>query len=1594
MQCQNLPIQVRTGPGSRPTRPARLRRLRSRAAKRKKRQPFLPDGLGLERRMMPATFLVNTTADSGSSPLSLRQAILDSNATPGLNTIDFSIGAVGSQQTITPATPLPGIADPVFIDGWSQGGAGYTGVPLIVIDGTSAGAGSDGLDLDTGSDGSTIRGFVINDFTNAGISIATTDNTIDGCYIGTNDAGTAIGSPQLSYGVVVTAANNTIGGTSAGAGNLISGTTADGVYITGSGATGNLVAGNLIGTSADGETALGNRDDDIGIDDGATGNTIGGLTTKPGTGAGNLLSGSIFGNGINMQGGGGNLVEGNLIGTDLAGTTALSNMYDGIRLQSSSGDTIGGAAAGAGNIISGSGQFNLWLYGASDETIQGNYIGTDITGSFAVDTSTYAGIEILSSSGNLIGGTAPGAGNVVSGNSTGIAIDDYWSTNPDTTDGNIVEGNLVGLTAAGTAAVPNAGVGIDVGPSEDTQIGGTAAGAGNVVSGTQETSVPAGFDYPPGSNGVGILVAGPAPGVSIQDNLVGTNESGTAAIPNQGSGIFIQNTTATIGGNQVAGNGYDGITVQGSGAPNGLAGLWTADGTTFDGANDTEGTLLGGATYAPGISGQAFSFDGVSGAFEDSSVYTPPAGRILYPFGATMEMWINTTATSGTLITDGGGVDTQSGMGLFLQNGQLVATGSKGTAGQFNFELTSPMTVNDGQWHLVAVTWNGTTAADGVALYVDGVAVATGTALATIGNLGANDDGASSVLYFGGDPNLALPYYKGLIDEVGVYSAALSASDIATIYSVRGVAQAASAATITGNLIGTNAAGTAALPNGNDGIDLVGSSFNVIGGTTTGDLNVISGNTVAGVELNGADSTANVVAGNYIGTDITGTVAIANGTGVEIDTGASGNTIGGLTAKPGTGAGNLISGNATGIDDTGGGSDVIAGNLIGTNATGLAALGNTADGIDSDAPGDTIGGSTASARNVISGNAQFGIDLMAPSNAVEGNFIGTSITGITQIGNGVNGVVVTSGDETIGGPTSSPGSAPGNVISGNGDIGIQFYNDGTVGNTVQGNLIGLGADGSTALGNAVYGIYIANTSENITIGGAVAADRNVISANGDYGILTGAGATGLVIQGNFIGTDATGALPRGNAYVGIGIEAIGALIGGVTTSPGTAPGNLISANGDGPSSGGGIALINGGSATVEGNLVGVNAADTAALNNFQSSGVGVQSAGNTIGGTVAGAGNVLSGNARGVAISGAAATDNLVVGNFVGTNAAGTAAIANTAVGVQIYGSATGNTVGGTAAGARNLISGNTNDGVEIFGTGTSGNVVAGNFIGTDISGTLALPNSRGVEIDTSATGNTIGGLTATPGSGAGNLISGNLAAGIQIGTGSVDAATADNVVEGNLIGTDLTGENALPNLTYGVLAIGAGTTIGGHRGRGARCRLGECRGQYRDRGRHNRRPGRRELPGPRPDRHDDGWLHWGRPHRRIPGQHDRRHDGDGAKRDLGRLVDRNQPQLLQRHGQSDRGKLYRQRRQRHRRPDPTQSHRDLGTERVGGKHDRRDGRRRRQPGGGSGDRRPEHLLHDPDQQQPGRRKPHRFECDRDRRHRPDLWRHRLQRVG
>ena len=169
--------------------------------------------------------------------------------------------------------------------------------------------------------------------------------------------------------------------------------------------------------------------------------------------------------------------------------------------------------------------------------------------------------------------------------------------------------------------------------------------------------------------------------------------------------------------------------------------------------------------------------------------------------------------------------------------------------------------------------------------------------------------------------------------------------------------------------------------------------------------------------------------------------------------------------------------------------------------------------------------------------------------------------------------------------------------------------------------------------------------------------------------------------------------------------------------------------------------------------------------------------GNSIGGTTA---NVISGNGgAGVTISGTGTSDNLVAGNFIGTTSGGTGGLGNSGDGVTITDGATGNTIGGTTAAAANTIADNTGNGVSISTSGTTGNVVEGNFIGTNSAGATNLGNSGdGVEVFDSASGNTIGGTVA----GAGNVIDDN-SKGVVIGSSPTDTAIHDAILGNSIYG-------------------------------------------------------------------------------------------------------------------------------------------------------------------------------------------------------------------
>ncbi len=373
-----------------------------------------------------------------------------------------------------------------------------------------------------------------------------------------------------------------------------------------------------------------------------------------------------------------------------------------------------------------------------------------------------------------------------------------------------------------------------------------------------------------------------------------------------------------------------------------------------------------------------------------------------------------------------------------------------------------------------------------------------------------------------------------------------------------------------GNHIGVDATGTVARGN-NRGILLGNSSNNLIGGTTPAARNVISGNSFEGIEMGGS---GNVVQGNFIGTNAAGTSDIRNGlSGIAISSSPFVNNVIGGTAP---GAGNLISGNHRGISANGPGT-IIQGNLIGTDVTGTQKIPN-GNGIEVGGVNILIGGLSPAARNIISGNDGNGVQFGGDGSKLQGNYIGTDITGTLPLGNGSSGV--TAGTNALIGGTVPEAR---NVIAANTfsnvSIGSFTLEPGSI---VQGNYIGTDVTGTRALGNTQVGISV--SGDNHTIGGVVAGARNVISGHLigiQFGALTSSVSQGNTIQGNFIGLNALGTGPLPNTLRGVDFaNGMNNTLGG--TQNGAA--NKIAFNG-GP----GVSVIDGTGNAIRGNAIFSNA---------------------------------------------------------------------------------------------------------------------------------------------------------------------------------------------------------------------------------------------------------------------------------------------------------------------------------------------------------------------------------------------------------------------
>ena len=353
-------------------------------------------------------------------------------------------------------------------------------------------------------------------------------------------------------------------------------------------------------------------------------------------------------------------------------------------------------------------------------------------------------------------------------------------------------------------------------------------------------------------------------------------------------------------------------------------------------------------------------------------------------------------------------------------------------------------------------------------------------------------------------------------------------------------ASGASQCVIEGNFIGVDPSGAISLPNGWPGqgaIMLNVSPGNRIGGTTPGARNLISGNAYAGISIQGLTAVSNLIQGNFIGTDFSGTNALSNNGGIGIDVESPFTLIGGTNAS----ARNIVADSNAGLalySD----SNTVQCNYIGIGADGATSL-LAGNGIAVLGEANLVGGVGVGAGNVVSGHVGYGIRLTGSSNVVQGNFVGTDATGMQNRGNHIEGVSVSGSSNLIGGAMSGAR----NIVAGS-PVGIEVNGSAATGNVIQGNFVGTDVTGTNALPN-LTGISL-DAPLNV-LGGALPGAGNIISGNEGFGVgISSGGTSNTVVQGNYFGLGPDGVTPVPN-YAGLRINGTsGNLIGGTAAGAG------------------------------------------------------------------------------------------------------------------------------------------------------------------------------------------------------------------------------------------------------------------------------------------------------------------------------------------------------------------------------------------------------------------------------------------------------------
>ena len=1324
--------------------PQRLSSFRPRSYSARRRLLVI-EGLETRRVLTGNSELVVSVAE-GTGPGTLYEMIQVANAQPGPDRITFASDIV----TVRPSASLPWISDALVIDGANR----------VTLDGS--GSPSDGLMIN--GSGVQIINLTVGNYTNgSGIFfLGASNGKVQGSRLGTDQAG-LVAMPNI-VGITVHRSSNMVIGTE-GDGvsdnlerNIISGNLNHGVAISETSSF-NRISGNYIGTTSDGTTALPNLFFGVVIGGQSTNNILG--TNGDGFGdddEGNIVSGNSSHGIIIGVGADNNVIAGNYVGVDATGNAALPNgawtavLVDpgvlGTRI-GTDGDGLGDIAER--NIISGSPVHGLVNLG-SNGRIAGNYIGTNADGTFAIPNRGF-GIGFETGHGNIIGTDGDGSpgdaneGNLISGNSE-------WGIFLGNSSQNRISGNRIGTDATGTFPIANRN-GIALQAAANNVVGTDGDGSpgeaneGNLISGNLGHAI-----IVSDTNTLDNVIAG---------NLIGTDASGMNLLRNEGwANILVtpgpigtrigtngdgisdaQERNVISGGNYngiassasqsiIAGN-YIGTNRNGTQAIPNRTGIWLYNGA--------QNNIIG--TNGDSSPGDAMEGNLISGNFEWGVIFaeantqlnrlsgnrigTDADGMSAVPNLNAIAVW--TGASNNFIGTNGDGLgDAQEGNLISGNTGHAMYMASAGTnnntvAGNLiGTDATGSSKLSNQAWTNIFIEPDP-----------------SGTLI------GTNGDGVSDT------------FERNIISGSSGY----------------GIAIRASHTTIAGNYIGTNKEGTAAIPNAADGVFLFGGAKHSIVGVNSdgspGEVhegNLISGNSSHGLQIHGADTKYNRVAGNLIGTSADGQTAMGNLLGVGIAEGASNNNVGGSV-----GARNVISGNlGYGVRIEGSSNDnLIQSNFIGTTKTGQIRLSNT-NGVGIYGGSNNIIGTDGDGRiddeegNVISGNSNAAI-ILTGSNVVAtrvaGNVVGTSPDGNSAVPNhGDWSVWISQGAKSTIFGTNGDGVSDAlerNVVSGN-TSGIVVVDPGTDGTIIAGNIVGLNANGDSPLGNQVSWITVAflNGAGPVrfgTNGDGVSDDleRNIVSANTGFGV--GMNTDGNTVAGNYIGTDIYGTQAMGNSFLGIVVFD-------------TASNNVIGTNGDGNSDAaeanvisanlqGGIGLRNIGSANnrVSGNYIGTDHSGTLNLGN---QGYGIAISNNTVSNLIGTDGNgvsddleanVISGNLYGVLVIDS--NSNRISGNKVGTDASGQFAIPNSLLGIEVSNSqwtvigANGdNSTGESNEG--NIISGNDGPGIAILGTYSKNTSVVGNTIGSALGIENDLGNNGpGIYVDDQATETILGGPNA-----------------------------------------------------------------------------------------------------------------------------------------------------------------------------------------------------------------------------------------------------------